>query len=360
MVFEEEISSGKVLKAPCLEAMDKHELTQYKLHDAIQKQNILALSDLLRLGGYNIDEQYALEVQGHNCCFFRTQTLLVRHLFWQTGDGYDLGPSSPEITQLLIAAGADVNLRTPPSQTSCQKEGVAPLFFAIPHFVYREWVQDKGPWMQSGVVVGNDPWLNMLILLDNGADTNTTTATGCTPLISACQRQQCIDSVRILLKHGARANVVDDDGQAALAIAAEEANIELIELLFHFGADPDQQCFDLDLTTTAGGLCAGDDKCAALFKAERVRLAELEYNDINDKMKVFSYGILTRVSQKTHMDGIDDFMRVICSLNFSMCGKWFVTGDCRGNVHMWDTPSGELRRGMQHESLESTYERFPF
>ena len=45
--YEEDVSSGTVLKLPCFKDMNEHELTQYKLHDAVLKQDVTALRDLL-------------------------------------------------------------------------------------------------------------------------------------------------------------------------------------------------------------------------------------------------------------------------------------------------------------------------
>ena len=59
--YEEDVSSGTVLKLPCFEDMNEHELTQYKLHDAVLKQDVTALRDLLSCAPgqvCNTDSQY--------------------------------------------------------------------------------------------------------------------------------------------------------------------------------------------------------------------------------------------------------------------------------------------------------------
>ena len=53
------------------------------------------------------------------------------------------------------------------------------------------------------------------------------------------------------------------------------------------------------------------------------------------------------------------YENVISSLTFSMGGNLFVTGDCLGNVKIWDTLTGDLIRCMEHKPLESTDLRFP-
>ena len=53
-----------------------------------------------------------------------------------------------------------------------------------------------------------------------------------------------------------------------------------------------------------------------------------------------------------------EFDKDIRSLTFSMCGKWFVTGDCCGNVNIWNTKHGGLIRTMQHKKMERTEARF--
>jgi hypothetical protein len=221
--------------------------------------------------------------------------LLQRQLQWEEDTDAEPGASSPEITKLLIAAGADVNLVSVSSNGPYQTRENPPLTHAIPTRCGRGWWRPEK----------TDAWQNMRLLLDAGANPNTVTVTGATPLLVACDLE-CIESVRILLQRDAHANIADDEGHTPLTSAAFNTYIELIELLFHYGADPNQPCSHL--TTTAGSMCAGDGPCVALFKAERVRLAKLEYNEIKNKLKVFSYGKLPRVSQKTHMDGIDDVM----------------------------------------------------
>jgi ankyrin repeat protein len=215
--FEEDVSSGAVLKLPCFEDMNEHELTQYKLHDVVL------------------------------------------------------------ITNLLIEAGANVNLPSPDA-----------------------WHVNRR--------AKNDPWENMRILLDAGANPNLATSRGNTPLLLACSLK-CIKSARILLTYGARPNMEDNIGRTALILAAHDKYPELIELLFEFGADPDRPC--TYMTERIGSMCAGVDTCATLFKLERVRRAKLQYNNFRDKMNAFSMGTLPRVSHQTHMGGLSDMMRDI-------------------------------------------------
>ena len=94
--YEEDVSSGTVLKLPCFKDMNEHELTQYKLHDAVLKQDVTELRDLLSLGGYDINEEYELEVQKSQSCHFKTRTLLERHLE-NVHESY-IYPSLPKIT----------------------------------------------------------------------------------------------------------------------------------------------------------------------------------------------------------------------------------------------------------------------
>jgi hypothetical protein len=300
--FEEDVSSGTVLKLPCFEDMNEHELTQYKLHDAVLKQDVTELRDLLSLGGYDINEEYALEVQKSQSCHFKTRTLLERHL-------ENVHESIPEITKLLIKAGANVNLPSPDAwhvnrRGKCRRApyGEAPLFSAIPRY----W--GLGYARADYYSVEKNPWENMRILLDAGADPTLATSRGDTPLLLACSLK-CIKSARILLKYGARPNMEDDIGRTALTAAAYDKYPELIELLFEFGADPDRPC--TYMTKRVGSLCAGVDTCAALFKFERVRRAKLEYNNIKDTIKTVSYGMVPRVLPQTHMGGLSDMMRDI-------------------------------------------------
>ena len=286
--FEEDVSSGVFLKMPCLDIMDERELTQYKLHNAVSKQNITELRELLQLGGYNIDEEYALEVQTDDGCLFKTRTLLVRHL------QYD-GEASPEITHLLIEAGADVNLRTPG------------YWHKTPKGNYTRERCLKTPLLDA-IYAGSSrgAFENTRILLKAGANPNIPTIRDGTPLIAACC-MQCAYSVRILLKHGAYPNMVDDVGTTALTAAACNKCPEIIDLLFSFGADPDQPCTHAHFPKRIGSICAGVPACAALFKTQRIRFAYLEYDAMDAKLREFE----KIVSRKMGMECVGDLMLII-------------------------------------------------
>jgi ankyrin repeat protein len=297
MAKVEKIPSGAVLKPPRVEDMNAHEQMQYRLHTAIEYQDIQAVRQLLSFGVDNINEVYELEVQLWQRCCFVTQTLLVRQIDYEER-GYaprNHNPSPPEITTLLLDAGVDVNL----PDMKARVKGITPLIVAIPQFEglgYYQWNRYESP--------SPNPWQNMRILLDHGADANMATDDGTTPLEYACGLN-CLTSVRILLQHGARVNVANNDGETALSIAAYEQYPEMIKLLFEFGANPNQAGV---LTKTVGGICAGDDTCATLFKDERIRIAELEHKEIAAGMTQFSRGTHHRVSGQTHMHGLQDLM----------------------------------------------------
>ncbi|UCF99462.1 MAG: ankyrin repeat domain-containing protein [Spirochaetaceae bacterium] len=76
------------------------------------------------------------------------------------------------------------------------------------------------------------------ILLDNGADVNSTTARGGTALMwAAGSSMKPSDTVRVLLQAGADVHVRSENGRTALIDAAARGNGEIAEILLVAGAE---------------------------------------------------------------------------------------------------------------------------
>lgn len=129
-----------------------------------------------------------------------------------------LGTSCPtEVFALLISKGLDV------------KGGESPGCTAL---------HDAARYARTDVVK---------LLLDAGADVNTQTPYGKTPLMSAASSAHhedagCIEMLRLLLAAGADVHTVDEDGRTALHHAADEEGrsaAKVIKLLLDSGAEVD-------------------------------------------------------------------------------------------------------------------------
>jgi ankyrin repeat protein len=119
------------------------------------------------------------------------------------------------IARMLIAAGADVNLKA--------NDEAVPLQLAVYEF------EDK-----RGELVR--------LLLAAGADANAKDNYGTTVLMhaihGATQEATLINNVRQLIRAGAQVNIRNKLGQTALSIALENNNDDLIKLLKQAGAKP--------------------------------------------------------------------------------------------------------------------------
>jgi len=150
----------------------------------------------------------------------------------------------PEINQ-LIRNGANIN--------EVGSDGSTPLMYSIWHSKHEIWNKSKRAevskyLIESGADVkvkdGNkydallyavDYRQNELIkiLLDKGADIESTDYAGMTPLAKAVWQTSDVDSVKLLIKMGANVNAKNDEGQTILdfALAIRDGKAILCELL---------------------------------------------------------------------------------------------------------------------------------
>ena len=118
--------------------------------------------------------------------------------------------SSNDVVNLLIQRGADPN--KPINKKWMGKRGVTPLISAA------------------------DNLEGAKLLLDSGANPNTSDESGNTPLHAASLRGNQ-EMVELLMNRGANPNVIDVNGKTALHLAAQNGHLDVAQLLINKGAD---------------------------------------------------------------------------------------------------------------------------
>lgn len=155
------------------------------LIDAVKRDDVTTVRSLLQ-GGVDVN---AVDAVGSTA------------LHWA------VNMANPEITELLLSAGADPAVPT--------RYNIHPLTLAAAN--------------------GDDTIVNLL--LDAGADPDTTSEEGQTALVSAALNGRT-DALRALIERGAEIDAVESyRGQSALMLAAGRGNIAAVELLVEAGAD---------------------------------------------------------------------------------------------------------------------------
>jgi ankyrin repeat protein len=159
-------------------------------------------------------------------------------------DEYGLSPLhwavvSKDLTQQLLAQGAEVNATNPQS-------GSTPLHRALSlrHFIR---VDPAGAIPEENVEYEQI----VRLLIDHGADVNIADEYGKTPLLVAMEslwfspgsstdekQKETERIIELLLNRGAEVNVIDQSGTTPLSIAIQRENIALVKLLLNKGADP--------------------------------------------------------------------------------------------------------------------------
>lgn len=160
----------------------------------------------------------------------------VTPLFMATGYNDD-------IAKLLIAKGADVNIKTgrgvTPLMKACTwgKEEVARLLVSKGADVNAKSNDGTGVFTYSIFSILSDRGSTGLaeFLLSKGANVDETSDTGYTCLMMAAGNKKP-DLVKILVKHGANVNARAKDGSTPLSLATKDKDSEMVKLLKSLGA----------------------------------------------------------------------------------------------------------------------------
>ena len=197
-------------------------------------------------GYLNQSEADALVEEGRGSVFAKYTKLLGREPSVDYVDDYgntDLHQAASknayQVAELLIAHGADVNVRN--------KVRWTPLHQAVSKNAYQvvEMLVAHGADVNVRNNIGRMPLHQALdekhfqiaeLLIEHGADVNARDNGGSAPLLHAITLEK-FQIAELLIKHGADVNARDNDGDSPLHQALDEKHFQLAELLIEHGAD---------------------------------------------------------------------------------------------------------------------------
>ena len=166
---------------------------------------------------------------------------------------------NPEIAELILAQGLDIEVK--------DDEGMTPLSWAVrsfPRYEYTgqntlptiEFLLDQGASANSKDNSGNTPFILAFdpsgttsrrymtpdyalvrLLVDRGADIDTSNIAGETPLFQAVNKERLIHTAELLAELGADLDKLDSGGNTALHLAVLRDWEQMVEMLLDNGAD---------------------------------------------------------------------------------------------------------------------------
>jgi ankyrin repeat protein len=102
------------------------------------------------------------------------------------------------------------------------------------------------------------------VLLKHGADPNAATDAGITPLMAAAGGNSA--AAQILLEHGADSGAADNQGMDALFFAAMNGDVKLVTALIQRGANPFRAAAN-GVTAAGAAESAGHTELAAILRS---------------------------------------------------------------------------------------------
>jgi len=171
----------------------------------------------------------------------RKQTPQIDVVQWLLGHGVDVNAQNEascvplhfvadsgclQLCRILLEHNVDINARSDSGDTPLHR-AVAPHYFKDP--------RDRPPPDLLGIIQ---------LLLGRGADVNAQTNDGSTPLHYS-SRRECygsstygtVEGSRLLLEHGAKMEVEDNEGKTSLQVALEAGRDDMVELLSSLGGN---------------------------------------------------------------------------------------------------------------------------
>jgi ankyrin repeat protein len=178
---------------------------------------------------------------------------------------YAVISNNMDLVKFLVEAGADVNAGSwPPLGQAVDKNNTAIAEYLIDHGANANYPKDWGPLHEAPYVSNNiemvkllvargadinaGPWPALTVsiweerkdifdlLIQRGADVNTTDKWGWTPLSWAVDHDN-LDSLKSLIAHGAKVDTKIWGGETALMSEASKGRTEAVKLLLEAGAD---------------------------------------------------------------------------------------------------------------------------
>ncbi len=137
--------------------------------------------------------------------------------------------ASTEVIAALLELGADINHQSSDGSDALTTAAAAGHLEQL-RFLLKKGIDAKrfGPRaLRSGI---KHPRV-VKVLLNAGVDTETKGEDGSTPLIVAAKRPEAVDTLRLLLRAGAKVDAEDELGRTALDFARKDKNQEAIRLL---------------------------------------------------------------------------------------------------------------------------------
>lgn len=176
------------------------------LTNAINKGELIQARALIERGA----DVNAKDEDGNSplLCLLRQSVMAVAELNknkgnvnWKYyGKVHDYISNTPDMVQLLVENGADVN--------AMDNSGVTPLFWAA----------------GAGMID------TVKFLIEKGADVNARAEGGVTPLFVAAE-EGMIETVKILIENGSNINVKADNGKTPLSVAVKSKHFDCAEII---------------------------------------------------------------------------------------------------------------------------------
>ena len=255
VLTSDQYGSGEVLDEDSEEDEDG---TESLLVTAVRNGDLDSVKILLK---YKADVEVREKYQRDNW-----SSITRASLFWAADFGYI------DILRCLIENGVDINsfsadnCNCTPLMKAVENGDKDVVTFLIDHGA-NVTIKDKCGYtaLHRACIIYHDCSPEVLsCLIENGADVNLSTDKNRTPLMTACEYGH-VNTVTILIEHGANVNLQDRDGLTAVHYAVRGSQAcEILSCLMENGADVDAKTFD-DCTPLMIAAERGDTKVATFL-----------------------------------------------------------------------------------------------